>query len=78
MKRLALSTRSFRSSSPGSPYKRAAALRSYFRTTCPIQDLAEKYREPCGPDAEREAATTHAFRAGPSPELYRASTRGRI
>jgi superfamily I DNA/RNA helicase len=67
----------------GSPYKRAGIdisgrtriLRTDFRTTCPIHDLAEKYRELCGPDVEGEAVTTHAFREGPSPELYRASTR---
>jgi hypothetical protein len=67
----------------GSPYKRAGIdisgrtkiLRTDFRTTCPIHDLAEKYRELCGPDLEGEAMTTHAFREGPSPELYRAATR---
>jgi hypothetical protein len=67
----------------GSPYKRAGIdisgrtkiLRTDFRTTCPIHDLAEKYRELCGPDVEGEAMTTHAFREGPSPELYRAATR---
>ena len=67
----------------GSPYKRAGIdisgrtriLRTDFRTTCPIHDLAEKYRELCGPDIDGEAVTTHAFREGPSPELYRAGTR---
>jgi superfamily I DNA/RNA helicase len=67
----------------GSPYKRAGIdisgrtkiLRTDFRTTCPIHDLAEKYRELCGPDVEGESVFTHAFREGPSPELYRAATR---
>ncbi len=67
----------------GSPYKRAGIdisgrtriLRTDFRTTCPIHDLAEKYRELCAPDVDGDAVTTHAFREGPSPELYRAGTR---
>jgi hypothetical protein len=67
----------------GSPYKRAGIdisgrtkiLRTDFRTTCPIHDLAERYRELCGPDIDGEAVTTHAFREGPSPELYSAGTR---
>jgi hypothetical protein len=67
----------------GSPYKRAGIdisgrtkiVRTDFRTTCPIHDLAEKYRELSGPGIEGEAVTTHAFREGPSPELYRAGTR---
>jgi predicted TIM-barrel fold metal-dependent hydrolase len=67
----------------GSPYKRAGIditgrtkiLRTDFRTTCPIHDLAEKYRELCAPDIEGEAIATHAFREGPPPELYRAVTR---
>ncbi len=67
----------------GSPYRRAGIdisgrtkiLRTDFRTTCPIHDLAEKYRELCGPDIDGEQVTTHAFREGPSPELYRAGTR---
>jgi hypothetical protein len=67
----------------GSPYKRAGIdisgrtriLRTDFRTTCPIHDLAEKYRELCGPEIEGEPVTTHAFREGPAPELYRAATR---
>jgi superfamily I DNA/RNA helicase len=67
----------------GSPYRRAGIditgrtriLRTDFRTTCPIHDLAESYRELCGPDIEEETVTTHAFREGPSPELYRAGTR---
>jgi hypothetical protein len=67
----------------GSPYKRAGIdisgrtkiLHTDFRTTCPIHDLSEKYRELCGPDIDGEAVTTHAFREGPSPELYRAGTR---
>ena len=67
----------------GSPYKRAGIeiagrtkiLRTDFRTTCPIHDLSSKYRELCGPDLEGEAVTTHAFREGPAPELYRASSR---
>jgi hypothetical protein len=67
----------------GSPYKRAdidisgrtRILRTDFRTTCPIHDLAEKYRALYSSDVEGEAVTTHAFREGPSPELYRASTR---
>ena len=46
-----------------------------FRTTCPIHDLAEKYRELCGPDVEGETVTTHAFREDPAPELSRAATR---
>jgi hypothetical protein len=67
----------------GSPYKRAGIdisgrtkiLRTDFRTTCPIHDLAEKYRELCGPELDGESLATHAFREGPSPELYRAATR---
>ena len=67
----------------GSPYKRAGIdisgrtriLRTDFRTTCPIHDLAEKYRELCEPDIEGGPVTTHAFREGPAPELYRAATR---
>jgi len=67
----------------GSPYKRAGidisgrtrVLRTDFRTTCPIHDLAEKYRALCGPDVEGESVTTHAFREGPSPEIYRAGSR---
>jgi hypothetical protein len=67
----------------GSPYKRAGIdisgrtkiLRTDFRTTCPIHDLAEKYRELCGPDIDGDGVATHAFREGPSPELYRAGTR---
>ena len=46
-----------------------------FATTCPIHDLAEKYRELCEPDIEGGPVTTHAFREGPAPELYRAATR---
>jgi hypothetical protein len=65
----------------GSPYKRAGVdisgrtrvLRTDFRTTCPIHDLAEKYRKLCA--LPGEVVTTHAFREGPSPELYRASIR---
>lgn len=67
----------------GSPYKRAGIdisgrtriLRTDFRTTCPIHDLAERYRALCGPDIEGESVTTNAFREGPAPELYRAATR---
>jgi superfamily I DNA/RNA helicase len=67
----------------GSPYKRAGIdisgrtriLRTDFRTTCPIHDLAERYRALCGPDIEGESVTTNAFREGPTPELYRAATR---
>jgi hypothetical protein len=67
----------------GSPYKRAGIdiagrsriLRTDFRTTCPIHDLAEKYRELSGPDMDGEPVATHAFREGPSPELYSARTR---
>jgi hypothetical protein len=67
----------------GSPYKRAGIdisgrtriLHTDFRTTCPIHDLSETYRELCGPDIDGEPVTTHAFREGPSPELYRAGTR---
>ena len=67
----------------GSPYKRAGIdisgrtriLHTDFRTTCPIHDLSERYRELCGPDIDGEPVTTHAFREGPSPELYRAGTR---
>ena len=67
----------------GSPYKRAGiditgrtrVLRTDFRTTCPIHDLAEKYRSLCGADIEGESVTTHAFREGPAPELYRAGSR---
>jgi len=67
----------------GSPYKRAGidisgrtrVLRTDFRTTCPIHDLAEKYRVLCGADIEGDSVTTHAFREGPAPELYRAGSR---
>ena len=67
----------------GSPYKRAGIdisgrtkiLRTDFRTTCPIHDLAEKYRALCGPEIEGETVSTNAFREGPAPELYRAATR---
>ena len=67
----------------GSPYKRAGidisgrtrVLRTDFRTTCPIHDLAEKYRALCGADIEGDAVVTHAFREGPAPELYRAGSR---
>ncbi len=70
----------------GSPYKRAGIdisgrtriLRTDFRTTCPIHDLAEKYRELCAPDMEEETTTTHAFREGPTPEFYRAASRDEL
>jgi superfamily I DNA/RNA helicase len=67
----------------GSPYRRAGIdisgrsriLRTDFRTTCPIHDLAEKYRQVSGPDIEGDTVVTHAFREGPAPELYAARTR---
>jgi superfamily I DNA/RNA helicase len=67
----------------GSPYKRAGIdiagrtkiLRTDFRTTCPIHDCAQRYRELRGPDIEGEPVMTHAFREGPSPELYAARSR---
>jgi hypothetical protein len=46
---------------------RTKILRTDFRTTCPIHDLAAKYRELCGPDLEGEIVTTHAFCEGPPP-----------
>ena len=67
----------------GSPYKRAGIdiagrtkiLRTDFRTTCPIHDAAESYRQLCGTDIEGETVVTHAFREGPAPELYTARSR---
>jgi len=67
----------------GSPYKRAGIdiagrtkiLRTDFRTTCPIHDTAESYRQLCGTDIEGETVVTHAFREGPAPELYTARSR---
>jgi hypothetical protein len=63
---------------PGQPRTSGGFLRTHFRSTCPIHDLAEKYREPCSPDVEGEPVTTQAFRDGSSPELYRASIREEI
>ena len=65
-----------------SPYKRAGAdiagrsrvLHTSFRSTVPIQEVTEAYRKLSGLDDE-EAPGTVAFREGPIPELYLASSR---
>jgi hypothetical protein len=65
----------------GSPYKtagieiagRTRILRVDFRNTCAILAVAEKYRALA--PGEPEEAASRAFREGPLPELYTASSR---
>ena len=65
----------------GSPYRRAGidisgrtrVLRTSFRTTCPIQEVADRYRALTR--REEEEPNPQAFREGPVPELYSAATR---
>ena len=65
----------------GSPYRRAGidisgrtrVLRTSFRTTCPIQEAADRYRALTR--GEEEEPNPQAFREGPVPELYTAATR---
>jgi hypothetical protein len=65
----------------GSPYRRAGidisgrtrVLRTSFRTTCPIQEAADRYRALTR--REEEEPNPQAFREGPVPELYAAATR---
>ena len=65
----------------GSPYRRAGidisgrtrVLRTSFRTTCPIQEAADRYRALTR--REEEEPNPQAFREGPVPELYTAATR---
>jgi superfamily I DNA/RNA helicase len=64
-----------------SPYRRAGVevvgrsrvLRTSFRNTRPIQELADAYRALSGRDDDDEAGA-RAFRDGPVPELYTAAT----
>ena len=64
-----------------SPYKRAGVdisgrtrvLHTSFRNTLPIQGVADAYRALCGLEDD-EGSPTRAFRDGPAPELYTAST----
>lgn len=66
----------------GSPYKRAGIdivgrtriLKTNFRNTCPIHDIAEFYRMAAGAGSFDEANVPKAFREGPVPELYQADT----
>ncbi len=68
----------------GSPYRRAGidisgrtrVLRTSFRTTCPIQETADRYRALSR--REEEDPNPHAFREGPVPELYTAATRDEL
>ncbi|MCX7030933.1 MAG: AAA family ATPase, partial [Spirochaetes bacterium] len=65
----------------GSPYRRAGidisgrtrVLRTSFRTTCAIQEAADRYRALTR--REEEEPNPQAFREGPVPELYAAATR---
>lgn len=65
----------------GSPYRRAGidiagrtrVLRTSFRTTCPIQEVADRYR--ARGRLKDEEPNPQAFREGPVPELYTASSR---
>jgi DNA helicase IV len=65
-----------------SPYRRAGLdvtgrsriLRTSFRNTLPIQEVADAYRRLSGLEDD-EGAGAHAFREGPVPELYTAGTR---
>lgn len=65
----------------GSPYRRAGidiagrtrVLRTSFRTTCPIQEAADRYR--ARGRREEDEPNPQAFREGPVPELYTASSR---
>jgi len=65
----------------GSPYRRAGidisgrtrVLRTSFRTTCPIQEAADRYRALTR--REEDEPNPQAFREGPVPELYTAATR---
>jgi DNA helicase IV len=65
----------------GSPYRRAGidisgrtrVLRTSFRTTCPIQESADRYRALTR--REEEEPNPQAFREGPVPELTTAATR---
>ncbi len=68
----------------GSPYRRAGidiagrtrVLRTSFRTTCPIQETADRYRALTR--REEEEPNPQAFREGPVPELYTAATRDEL
>jgi hypothetical protein len=66
----------------GSPYRRAGVdisgrtriLRTTFRSTREIQELAERYRARAGVEGDEGHGVT-AFRTGPAPELYCAASR---
>jgi hypothetical protein len=68
----------------GSPYRRAGiaiagrtrVLRTSFRTTCPIQETADRSRALTR--REEEEPNPQAFREGPVPELYAATTRDEL
>jgi hypothetical protein len=68
-----------------SPYKRAGAdiagrsrvLHTSFRNTVAIQELTEAYRTLSGLEDDEGSASV-AFREGPIPELYTASTREKL
>jgi hypothetical protein len=66
-----------------SPYRRAGAdiagrtrvLHTSFRNTVPIQSVADAYRALSSALEDDEGSGAAAFRDGPAPELYTASTR---
>jgi len=68
-----------------SPYRRAGVdivgrsrvLRTSFRNTRPIQELADAYRSLSAREDDEGVGAT-AFRDGPAPELYTAATRGEL
>ncbi|KKL14596.1 hypothetical protein LCGC14_2514070, partial [marine sediment metagenome] len=67
----------------GSPYKRAGIeivgrtriLKTNFRNTCPIHDVAELYRQIKGKGSFSAENVPKAFREGPVAELYIASSK---